>query len=63
MQAWDFCQDTNDPVKISESLEMLVRSVHSTLIKERRKFNFKYLSADIAFDGYLGNGIIEPLPK
>ena len=30
-----FEEDTNDPVKISESLEMFVRSVHSTLIKHR----------------------------
>ncbi len=28
-----FEEDTSDPIKISESLEMLVGSVHSTLIK------------------------------
>ena len=39
--------DTNDPVKISESLEMLVRSVHSTLIKHR--FLFKTVTLTPTF--------------
>ena len=45
-----FAEDTNDPVKISESLEMLVRSVHSTLIKHR--FLFKTVTLTVRFEDF-----------
>jgi DNA polymerase IV (archaeal DinB-like DNA polymerase) len=35
---WTFQEDTNDPVKIAGFLEMLVRSVHSNLVKHRFLF-------------------------
>jgi DNA polymerase IV (DinB-like DNA polymerase) len=45
-----FAEDTNDPVKISESLEMLVRSVHNTLIKHR--FLFKTVTLTVRFEDF-----------
>ena len=45
-----FAEDTNDPVKISESLEMLVGSVHSTLIKHR--FLFKTVTLTVRFEDF-----------
>jgi DNA polymerase IV (DinB-like DNA polymerase) len=45
-----FEEDTNDPVKISESLEMLVRSVHSTLIKHR--FLFKTVTLTVRYEDF-----------
>jgi DNA polymerase IV (archaeal DinB-like DNA polymerase) len=45
-----FAEDTNDPVKISESLEMLVRSVHSTLVKHR--FLFKTVTLTVRFEEF-----------
>jgi nucleotidyltransferase/DNA polymerase involved in DNA repair len=45
-----FEEDTNDPVKISESLEMLVRSVHNALIKHR--FLFKTVTLTVRFEDF-----------
>jgi DNA polymerase IV (DinB-like DNA polymerase) len=45
-----FEEDTSDPLKISESLEMLVRSVHSNLVKHR--FLFKTVTLTIRFEDF-----------
>jgi len=45
-----FEEDTNDPVKISESLEMLVRSVHSTLMKHC--FLFKTVTLTVRYEDF-----------
>jgi DNA polymerase IV (DinB-like DNA polymerase) len=45
-----FEEDTSDPVKISDSLEMLVRSVHSTLLNHR--FLFKTVTLTVRFEDF-----------
>jgi DNA polymerase IV (DinB-like DNA polymerase) len=45
-----FEEDTNDPVKISDSLEMLVGSVHSTLLDHR--FLFKTITLTVRFEDF-----------
>jgi DNA polymerase IV (DinB-like DNA polymerase) len=42
--------DSNDPVERSESLEMLVRSVHNSLIKHR--FLFKTVTITVRFEDF-----------
>jgi DNA polymerase IV (archaeal DinB-like DNA polymerase) len=45
-----FEEDTSDPVKISNSLEMLVGSVHSTLLNHR--FLFKTVTLTVRFEDF-----------
>jgi DNA polymerase IV (archaeal DinB-like DNA polymerase) len=45
-----FEEDTSDPVKISDSLEMLVGSVHSTLLNHR--FLFKTVTLTVRFEDF-----------
>lgn len=45
-----FAEDTNDPVKITNSLDLLAESVHSSLLKHR--FFFKTVTLTIRFDDF-----------
>ena len=45
-----FAEDTNDPVKITNSLDLLAESVHSSLLKHR--FFFKTITLTIRFDDF-----------
>ncbi|MDD2340181.1 MAG: DNA polymerase IV [Methanosarcina sp.] len=45
-----FAEDTNDPVKITGSLNLLAESVHSSLLKH--KFFFKTVTLTVRFDDF-----------
>jgi DNA polymerase IV (DinB-like DNA polymerase) len=45
-----FTEDTNDPVKITGSLDLLVESVHSSLLKHR--FLFKTVTLTVRFEDF-----------
>ncbi len=45
-----FAEDTNDPVKIHEFLELLAESVHRVLIRDR--FLFKVVTLKVRFDDF-----------
>jgi DNA polymerase IV (DinB-like DNA polymerase) len=45
-----FAEDTNDPVKISGSLDILIESVHGSLLKHR--FLFKTVTLIVRFEDF-----------
>ena len=45
-----FAEDTNDPVKITGSLDILAESVHSSLLKHR--FLFKTVTLTVRFEDF-----------
>lgn len=45
-----FAEDTNDPVKISGSLDLLIESVHSSLLKH--SFLFKTITLTVRFEDF-----------
>lgn len=45
-----FAEDTNDPVKITGSLDLLVKSVHSSLLKQH--FLFKTVTLTVRFEDF-----------
>jgi DNA polymerase IV (archaeal DinB-like DNA polymerase) len=45
-----FGDDTNDPVKIADYMELLAENVHRALIKDR--FLFKVVSIEVRYDDF-----------